>query len=266
MKPVLLSLCALFVSSPLVAQTTPAPTGADLPPIVQPSAISGMPSSARHCVYGDAANVHGIGWVDAGTAYAITFEAESPVVTALSRLDLDLGESTGAVGSPDFQSTASTPGSIALFVGATGNGGCYRYKVELTPPAGAAGFTPASRLAAAPVLAKSTKIAGPTAISGLASSAKHCVSGTYVANVHDIGRVEEGNQITITFESDFDPIAGATMQNLSTRRGTYLIDDDTGGDLEPQLSFTASHSSTLALHVAGYDGSAGCYRYKVVIR
>jgi hypothetical protein len=155
---------------------------------------------------------------------------------------------------------------MVLFVGTTGNGGCYRYKVELTLPAGAAPFASAPRAAASRAAAKSTKVAGPMAISGRPSSAKHCVSGSFVANVHDVGRIEEGNQITIAFESDFDPIAGVTLQNLSTQRRTFIVDDDTGGNLEPQLDFTASHSATLALHVAGFDGSAGCYRYKVVIR
>src|SRR5687767_10740486 len=127
MKSSLLSFAALLVSSPLLAQGTLAPSGAGLSTVAQPSAISGMASSARHCVSGDAANVHGIGWMDAGTGYAITFDAEFPLVAAVSRLDLDLGESTGLVGTPDMLSTATTPGSMVLFVGTTGNGGCYRY-------------------------------------------------------------------------------------------------------------------------------------------
>src|SRR5439155_9167414 len=125
---------------------------------------------------------------------------------------------------------------------------------------------PALSRAASPSAGKLAKSAEPRSIAGLASSATYCVSGDYVSNVHDIGWVEEGNAITITFESDFDPIAGITMRNLVTQRGTYIVNDDGGGNLEPQFSFTASQSSTLALYVAGVDGSAGCYRYKVEIR
>jgi hypothetical protein len=225
-----------------------------------------MASSARHCVSGDAANVHGIGWMDTGTGYTITFDADFPLVTVVSRLNLvGAGGSTRSTGSPEFRSTASTSGTMALHVGATGAGGCYRYKVELTPPAGA--VVSASHPLALPAAGKFSKnVAEPAAITGFASSAQHCVAGSYVANVHDLGRVEQGNLITISFVSDFDPVAGVTLENLTTQRGTYVVDDDTGGNLEPELHFTASHSATLALHVTGYEGSAGCYRFKVEVR
>ena len=263
MKTIWLTVASIFVCAPVLAQEMRVRTLADVPAVSRPSAISGMASSARHCVSGDAANVHAIGWMDTGTAYTITFDAEFPLITAISRLNLSgAGDSVGTVGTPDFRATSSSPGTMALYVGTTGAGGCYRYKVELTPPAGAAAA------ASAPPAQKtfSTSDVAPAAITGLASSAKHCVSGSYVANVHDIGRVEQGNLITISFDSDFDPVAGVTLENLATQRGTYIVDDDTGGALQPQLHFTASHSSTLALYVAGYGGGAGCYRYKVEIR
>jgi hypothetical protein len=263
MKFIWFSLAALLVSSPLFAQGTRAPDGADLPGSARPSAISGTPSSARYCVSGDEANVHGIGWVDTGASYAITFESDVPLVTAMSRLDLAGVASLSTFASGDFSRTTSTPGTMALHVGANGQAGCYRFKVEVTPPAGSTLSAAASH---APVVVKASKSAAPLAITGLASSAKFCVAGNFVANVHDIGRIEEGNQITISFESDFDPIAGVTLLNLSTQRGTFVIDDDGGGNLEPLINFTASHSSTLSLYVAGFEGVSGCYRYKVEIR
>lgn len=264
MNSISVALVALVASTPLLAQSALSPTGADEPAGARPSAIAGMASSARHCVSGDGANVHGIGWVGTGTNYTITFESDFTLVAAISRLDLDAGSSTGSFGNPDFRSTASTPGTMALYVGGNGQAGCYRYKVETTAPAGLT--APAAAPRAAVDAAKTSKVSMPAAISGLASSAKHCVAGSYVSNIHEIGRVEQGNQILITFDSDFDPIAGVTLENLSTQRGTYIVDDDTGGNLEPQLNFTASHSSTVALHVAGFGSSAGCYRYKVEIR
>ncbi len=248
------ALAALLASTPLLAQGT------------QPTAITGMASSARHCVSGDAANVHGIGWVAAGTGYTITFESDVPLTAAISRLDLDQPGSTGTIGTPDFRSTTGTAGTMALYVGAAGQGGCYRYKVELTPPASATASPSTRRGEASPAAVKVAKAAEPMAITGLASSAKFCVAGDFVSNVHDIGWVEEGNQITISFESDFDPIAGVTLRNLTTQRGTYTVDDDSGGNLEPLLNFTASQSATMALYVAGVTGSSGCYRYKVEIR
>lgn len=264
MKSILLTLAALFVSSPLLAQSTLAPTGVDLPAAARPSAITGMASSARHCVSGDGANVHGIGWMDTGTRYAITFESDVTLVAAVSRIDLNARDSRQSVGNPDIRATASTPGTMALFVGGNGQAGCYRYKVEITPPAGLT--APASAPRAAADVAKTSKVSMPTSISGFASSAKHCVAGNYVANVHDVGHVEEGNQVTITFASDFDPIAAATLKNLTTSRSAWWVDNGTGGNNEPQLNLNVNFSGTLALYVAGYNGSVGCYRYKVNIR
>lgn len=266
LRSILAILVVLVASTSLLAQHTVRRTQADVQAAAQPSVIAGMASSGRHCVSGEAANVHGIGWVAAGTGYTITFESDSTLAAVISRLDLEAKESRGTSGTPDVRATASTSGSMALYVGATAPGGCYRYKVELTPPTGAQVSSSRTRVGSGQGAAKLSKAAGPAAISGLASSAKHCVAGNYVANIHDIGRVEQGSRIAISFESDFDPIAGVTLENLVTGHGTYLVDDDSGGGLQPHLNFTASHSSTLALHVAGFGGSAGCYRYRVDIR
>jgi hypothetical protein len=230
-----------------------------------PRAMSGLASSARHCVSGDAANVHGIGWVATGTSYTITFDAEIPLTTAVARVDLAGSQSASAFGAPDLRFTASTPGSMALYVGGRGQAGCYRYKVEIQQAA--ASVTPASRSTALPALAPLDPARypiGTLAISGSASSATHCVTGN-AAKIHGIGRIEQGAVVRITFESDFDPVAGITLVNFVPERGTYLVDNDTGGDREPLLYFTASQSGTLALHVASVNGRAGCYRYQVQI-
>src|SRR5688572_28891006 len=52
-------------------------------PASAPAAITGLPSSARHCVSGDAANVHAIGWFDVGTSYTIRFDSDIELATAL---------------------------------------------------------------------------------------------------------------------------------------------------------------------------------------
>jgi hypothetical protein len=263
MKSILLALATLLVSSTLLAQHVAVPEEAG---DSRPTAIVGLASSARHCVLGDAADVHGIGWVAAGTTVGVTFETDFVLAAAISSVDLEAGSATGVVGTPDIRVTASTPGTMALYVGATGQGGCYRYKVDVTPPAGSTAMPAGARATGRPATVKLSKSAGALAIAGLPSSAKHCIAGDYVSNVHDIGWVEAGNQITISFVSDFDPIAGVTLRNMGTQRGTYLVDDDAGGNLEPQLDFTASHSATLALYVGSFGGGAGCYRYKVEIR
>jgi hypothetical protein len=113
---------------------------------------------------------------------------------------------------------------------------------------------------------------GPTAISGLASSGRNCV-GPSGANVHAIGWVPSNSRVSITFSSDFDPVASATITQLGgeapdrVARSSYWADDDGGGNLEPLLNFTTTYSGTIVLHVSKYSAErqSGCYFYKVEI-
>ena len=110
------------------------------------------------------------------------------------------------------------------------------------------------------------------AISGLASSGRNCI-GPSGANVHSIGWVPSNSRVTITFSSDFDPVAAVTNTQLGVEapdrvaRASYYADDDSGGNLEPLINFTTNFAGTLALHVSKYSAerSAGCYFYKVEI-
>jgi hypothetical protein len=112
----------------------------------------------------------------------------------------------------------------------------------------------------------------PQAISGLASSGRNCI-GPSGANVHSIGWVPSSSRVTVTFSSDFDPVAAVTNTQMGSdapdrvARASYYADDDGGGNLEPQLQFTTSFSGTLVLHVSKYSAerNAGCYFYKVEI-
>ncbi len=258
-----MAVSAAFVALPVSGQSALTSAGADLSAVARPTAITGLASSARHCVSGDGANVHTLGWAQAGTTYAVTFDADVALVAAVNILDLNAKVSASGYGTPELRVSASTSGTSTLYVSGNGQSGCYRYKVEIGLPAGAS--TVADRamtmLEAAP-LARLR----PLAITGLASSASHCVTGSYVANVHEIGRVEQGSQVTISFESSIDLVAGATNLNLQTQRGTYVTNDDSGGSRQPLLNFLPSQSGTLALHVAAVAGASGCYRYKVEIR
>lgn len=109
-------------------------------------------------------------------------------------------------------------------------------------------------------------------ISGLASSARHCI-GTAGANTHHLGYVPAGTRIVVTFVSDFDPVAAVTIMQMGSgapngARASYLYDDDSGGNLEPELRFNPEHSGTAVLHVSKYsqsEGSGGCYFYKTEI-
>src|SRR5918993_2224823 len=113
---------------------------------------------------------------------------------------------------------------------------------------------------------------GPAAISGLASSGRNCV-GPSGSNVHPIGWVPSNSRVTITFSSDFDPVASATITQLGgeapdrVARSSYWADDDGGGNLEPLLNFTTPYNGTIVLHVSKYSAErqSGCYFYKVEI-
>lgn len=217
-------------------------------------------SSARHCISGNSFNVHAIGWVDVGSPYTITFESDVALASAVVRLDLDGKQASVGYGDPDLRFTASGNGTLALYVSGRGQPGCYRYRVDVEPPSALV------QRSAPPITTKAAKDVSRTrAIWDTASSAKYCVAGHYVAAVHPIGRVEQGAGVRVTFESDFDPIAGLTNVNPDTRTGTHVIDDDSGGDLDPQLNVTVSEAGTLALFVTGVKGGAGCYSYKVEV-
>jgi hypothetical protein len=118
----------------------------------------------------------------------------------------------------------------------------------------------------------STQAVEPQAISGLASSGRNCI-GPSGANVHAIGWVPNNSRVTVTFSSDFDPVASVTNTQLGSEapdqkaRTSYYADDDGGGNLEPLINFTTSFSGTLVLHVSKYSAErqAGCYFYKVEI-
>jgi hypothetical protein len=137
---------------------------------------------------------------------------------------------------------------------------------------------PSAALAQAPAkgpkktAATTAAISEPQAISGQASSGRNCI-GPSGANVHAVGWVPSSSRVTITFSSDFDPVAAVTNTQLGgdapdhVARTSYYADDDGGGNLEPLLSFTTSHSGTLVLHVSKFSAErqAGCYFYKVEI-
>lgn len=136
---------------------------------------------------------------------------------------------------------------------------------------------PATAFAQAP--AKGPKQTAPSAgrsesmaISGLASSGRNCI-GPSGANVHAIGWVPSSSRVQVTFSSDFDPVATVTNTQMGSEapdrvaRAAYWADDDSGGNLEPQLTFTTTFAGTLVLHVSKYSAerNAGCYFYKVEI-
>ncbi|MFA5911133.1 MAG: hypothetical protein WC815_20350 [Vicinamibacterales bacterium] len=111
----------------------------------------------------------------------------------------------------------------------------------------------------------------PTAISGTASSARNCVSST-TTNSHNLGWAPRGSRVSVTFSSDFDPIASLSMVQLGSAAEdgeaefADQVDDDDGGNLQPWLRTVTEFAGTLMLYVSAYtQGDSGCYFYKVEI-
>ena len=265
-----------------------------------PAAISGLASSARYCVSGNAANVHNLGWVAAQSGYTITFDADFTLATSVVRFEAVEHRATVVDGDPGFSFNASNSGTMVLHVTGNGQAGCYRYKVIVDPPAasiveGEAHLRPSGRDATRPQAAPAGRsvnadrpggqasrsnervtaiterramAAGPLAISGAPTSAQHCVAGSNVPNVHELGRVDVNRRVTVTFDTDFSAVVGATMTSLEPNAGpgSFVVDPATGGSRTPSLAFDAEAGENVVLYVAGFGGVAGCYKYKVEIR
>lgn len=112
----------------------------------------------------------------------------------------------------------------------------------------------------------------PNAISGTASSARNCVSST-TTDSHKLGWAPRGSRVTISFSSDFDPIASLSLVQLggaaSDGEAEFddWVDDDGGGNFEPLIQATTSFGGTLVLYVSSYSQEdAGCYFFKVEVQ
>lgn len=264
------AICALagFWATPAAAQEKSAKR--DVSDVL---AITGTASSARLCVSGTAANVHGLGWIRANSNVTIRFQSDFDPIAGLTLLAIDSAsgrasyftdDDSGGNLEPQIQVTTSFSANAALHVGGyRGTSGCYRYQLEIVP----------STLVIEPVPSTSnlpSKGASlqPRRITGQASSAQHCVAGENVSNIHGIGYIGAGRSVAITFETDFDAVAGVTTLDMQAASPTarYLFDDDSGGNLAPELRFTTAQAGTLALFVGGWRSIAGCYRYKVEIQ
>lgn len=231
----------------------------------EPTAIIGLPSSARHCLSADGSNVHGLGWIDTSTGYSVSFDAGADVTAAFARFDLGENRVTYGFGAPDFSGTAGHAGTVALVVTGNGQPTCYRYKTDVrTGSASIANAGPAIREVSATAGWAREAIASGRAITGSPSSAVHCVSGT-AAQVHGLGRVEGGVTIALTFSADFNAAAGVVVLNTATQQRSAWRSVSSGGT-EPSLSVTPAHGGELVLYVGSVGNAAGCYRYKLEIR
>lgn len=251
--------------------STAVAVGASTPAVAQGihgTAISGAATNGFYCLTGNAANIHSLGWVEARTAYRITFDADFALTTAITRFNMAAESSSIARGAPEFNATASTTGMMVLHVASNGQSGCYRFQATLTAPA--AQVTAARAAVELPdgiftTRSRPAGTAAPYAISGAPSSGIHCVfSANPIPQVHEIGRVDAPATVNIPFDvsAGFEPFIGATLTSLEPDAGpgSWVLDTGT-----PGFSFTAEAGENVVLYVAARSG-VGCYRYKVELR
>ena len=143
--------------------------------------------------------------------------------------------------------------------------------VLLTLSASPAASQDRSATATEKAAARSQKqIAGPLVVDR-PSSFDHCVTGNDT-RVHNLGLLSAASNVRIRFESDFDPIAAVVAMRIGLdatdgAEAEIIIDDDSGGLLEPLLDFQAPFAGSYTLHVA--DGAlvepltGGCYEYEL---
>ena len=268
-QPRTLWSCALaLVVSGIVATPALAQAKAGKQPVFETTALRGAASSAKHCVSGTSSNVHSIGWIAANSIVTVTFESDFDPIAGIVTLGIDsdagragyiIDDDSGGNLEPELEYRATFSGNAALYVsGYESSSGCYWYSLEVTRP---------GQAFAQPSAPRAPKDFGirPAAIAGSPSISYHCIAGDGVTNVHSIGRVSANTRLLITFDTDFDAVAGVVNMDLlaDLPRPRYSLDDDSGGRLAPQLRFTTTEAGTVALFVGGYGSTAGCYRFKV---
>ena len=94
--------------------------------------------------------------------------------------------------------------------------------------------------------------------------------------MHDLGWMPAGRSVTVTVSglgpATFDPVATVFVASLGvpgggTAQTSTFYDNDSGGDRDPQISYTSPRDGTYFLLVGDNSGSgAGCYRYQVTVR
>lgn len=94
--------------------------------------------------------------------------------------------------------------------------------------------------------------------------------------MHDLGWMPAGRSVTVIVSAagpaTFDPVATVFVASLGVPGGgtvqtTTFYDNDSGGEKDPQISFTSPNDGTYFLLVGENSGSGvGCYRYQVSVR
>ena len=116
----------------------------------------------------------------------------------------------------------------------------------------------------------------PQAIGGGANGIYCPDMADEAVGVHDLGWLPGGRNVTVIVEANsnngFDPAAAVVVPTLGEKaansvKTSTFYDNDSAGDKNARVSFTAPQNGTYLLLVTDYTGKLpGCYRYQVDIR
>jgi hypothetical protein len=178
-----------------------------------------------------------------------------------------------AGGDPHLWYYTNAEDNVAIVVQAEIDAGCYDYDLTVADPpvTNEAQISERHRrlqqLQADPIFKSSSLLPRlATATASTFPSGLHCVSGTGVSKIHDLGWIASTDSASITFNATFDAQATLMVTNPYAQTGKYVYDDDSGiGDL-PELAWNADQQSgAMALLVSGYSGARGCYTFDVAL-
>ncbi len=122
-----------------------------------------------------------------------------------------------------------------------------------------------------PITSPQATISGP-------SSGIYCPDmADKAVGLHDLGWLPAGRDVTVVVDASagspgFDPVATVLVVSLGVASGgtaktTTFYDNDSGGEKDPQITFTTPEDGTYFLLVGENSGSgAGCYRYQMSVR
>jgi len=150
--------------------------------------------------------------------------------------------------------------ALAVVVLACGNAAAQHQRI----PAGSSGQ------AVRPILTPQATVSGP-------ATGIYCPDmADKAVGMHDLGWLPAGREVTVVIDAvagnNFDPVATVIVVSLGvpgggTAKPTTFYDNDSGGEKDPQISFTTPQDGTYFLLVGDNSGSAaGCYRFQVSIR
>ena len=232
-------------------------------------------NSGQYCLPSYGLNVHPVGQMPSEKNISVFFDAEMLIKTAVIGYNNSPeaeSRAWGGWGDPHLWYGTNPGDNVAIVVQAEIDGGCYDYDLTVADPPVTTEAQISERhrrlqqLQADPIFKSSSLLPRlATATTSTFPSGVHCVAGTGVSKIHDLGWIANTSSASITFNATFDAQATLMVTNPYAKTGKYVYDDDGGiGDL-PEVTWNADQSGAMALFVSGYSGDSGCYTFDVTL-